>query len=104
VQVTVVGISLACERAGMVFTVHAGCPAGHRLNFLYPIVLPPDLWLSGPTDSATRTVIYSLPVELFSVLDVQLLVRLSIIPLSQFVPCYITFRRITLCIFSLDLI
>ena len=54
---------MACEKTGIVFTVYAGCPARRRLNFLYPVIIPPDLWLSGPTDAGTRTVMYNLPVR-----------------------------------------
>ena len=70
---------MACERAGIVFTVYAGCPARHRLNFLYPIIIPPDLWLSGPTDAGTRTVMYNLPVRcLMHLIGALLVLQLTI--------------------------
>jgi len=55
---------MACPHASIVFTIYAGCPARHRLNFLYPIILPPDEWLSNATDTAI--IIYHLPVSGFS--------------------------------------
>ena len=60
---TVIGISMACEHTSIIFTVYAGCSASHRLNFLYPIILPPDEWLSDATD--TETILFHLPVRCF---------------------------------------
>jgi hypothetical protein len=38
---------MTCPDGDIVFTILAGCPASHRLNFLYPVNLTIDEWLSG---------------------------------------------------------
>ena len=63
VQVTVIGISMACTHTSIIFTVYAGCPARHRLNFLYPVILPVHEWISNATDTAR--IIHHLPVRYF---------------------------------------
>jgi len=40
-------IPMTCPRTSIIFTVVAGCPANHRLNYLYPVNLTTDEWLSG---------------------------------------------------------
>ena len=40
--------SMSCSATSILFTVYAGCPSSHRLNFLYPVNLnKTDEWLTG---------------------------------------------------------